>query len=387
MNACIIAFKNTVRRHVRDITPFIMQVMSTIIMIVIFGSMFKGNFNSDAFINPAKVAIISEDNGQSAKQFMDFLNSKSFNKLIKVTSVSNLDNAKKSLQESGLDGVIEIKNNYSEGYMQGNFDGIQTFMINNDKTTYQILSSILNGWKNNSAAIQIGLRNGQSMDDITNTMQNTGKGIVEMPLSKNGSIPKAMDYFSVTMVVMTLIFSGFNAMGRLQQDFLSDMKIRFESAPVHIGSILTGILLATTLMSFLQMVFVVAFSHFVYGANWGNNLGIVFGTLFLLTLLGQMFAGALTLGMRNANAPQAIVGSAAMGLEFLAGGFYVSPIGGALGKFLLTYGTPNSLAQTAIFGSIYGGSPQIIFMCMGILAALSLLFLGLTIIFAKRRLS
>lgn len=387
MNACVIAIKNTVRRHVRDITPFIMQVMSTIILIVIFGSMFKGNFNADAFINPVKVTIVNEDNGQFSKQFIDFLNSKSLNKLIRVTAVSNLDAAKQSLQEGKYDGVIEIMNKYSEGYMQGNFDGIETFMINNDKTTYQILSSILNGWKNNSAAIQIGLRAGQSMDDITNTIQNTGKGIIEMPLLSNGSIPKAIDYFSVTMVVMTLIFSGFNAMGRLQQDFLSDMKIRFECAPVHIGNILTGILLATTLMSFLQMVFVVAFTHFVYGANWGNNLGIVFGTLFLLTLLGQMFAGALTLGMRNANAPQAIVGSAAMGLEFLAGGFYVSPIKGSLGKFLLTYGTPNSLAQTAIFGSIYGGSSQIIYLCMSILAGLSIIFLALTILFAKRRLS
>ena len=206
-----------------------------------------------------------------------------------------------------------------------------------------------------------------------------------MPLLKGGRLPKAMDYYAITMVVMTLMFSGMNTLGRLQEGFLSDMKTRLMCTAAPIGYILTGELLGITLMSFLQMVFVILFAHFVYGANLGSSLGIVFGTLFLMALFGQMLAAVLTLGLKDSNAPQGIIATLAMGLSFLAGGFYTSPIKGKLGEFLVTYGTPNSLAQTAIFGSIYGGDKRIIFICMGMLALLSLIFLGLTIIFARRR--
>jgi ABC-2 type transport system permease protein len=385
MNAFINAFVITVKRHVRSVTPLIMQVLAPIVMIIVFGSILKNNFSTGTFIDPLRVAIINEDKGEFSKQFLEFLNSSTMNKLLKVSSDEDLEVTKQLLKENEYDGIIEIKSNYSEEYVKGNYDGIEAIITNGDNKTYQILSSLLNGWKNNSSAIQIGLKGGMSMDAIIATLKNSNKIIIEKPLSEDGSLPKAIDYFSVTMIVMTLIFSGFNALGRIQEDFFSDMKFRFESAPTHMGYLLTGELLGSTCMSYLQSVFVVAFTHFVYGANWGNNWGVVLGTLFLLTLFGQMLAGALALGLKNADAPQAIIGSLAMGLEFLAGGFYTSPIKGSFGKFLLTYGTPNSLAQTAIFGSIYGGSSQIIFMCMFVLAALSLLLLSLTIVFARRR--
>lgn len=384
MNELFLAFMITVKRHLRSATPFIMQVLGSIMMIIIMGSSLQGSFNS-INMDPLKVAVVNEDSGQISKQLLDFLKGSQLKKLVKISTVSNIENAKKELQKNKYNGVIEIKSDYSRQYMQGNFNGIKTFLLKKDNTSYQILSSILNGWINNSAAIQIGLKNGEAMNTITSDLQSSGKMIEDMPLTKGGRLPRAIDYYSVTIVVMTLLFSGFLAMGRLQEDFLSEMKHRFETSPAKVGYLLTGELLGTTCMSFLQMLFVAVFTHFVYGANWGTRYGIVLGTMFLMALFGQLLAGAFTLGLKNANAPQAIIGSLAMGLEFLAGGFYASPIGGAVGKFLVTYGTPNSLAQTAIFGSIYGGNGQIIYMCMGILAGLSLLLLGITIIFARRR--
>lgn len=385
MNAFTISFVNSIKRHFRDVTPFIMQVMAPIIMIMILGSALKGNFSTGSFLSPLKVTVVNEDNGASSKQLMNFLNSKNLDKLIKISTTTDLNTAKQLLKQEKIDGVIEIKSDYSQKYLQGKLDEIQAHITNNDKTSFQIISSILNGWKNNSAAIQIGLRNGESIDTVMMRLQNGDKLIVDKPLSKSGKLPRAMDYYAVTMVTMTLIFTGYLAMGKLQFDFLSEMKMRLHCTPVHIGVIVTGELLGTTLMGFLQSVSIVLFTHFVYGANWGNRWGIVLGTLFLLTVFGQLLASVLTLGMKNADAPQGIVGTLAMGFAFLSGGFYTSPIGGTVGKFLVTYGTPISLAQTSIFGSIYGGSSEVIYMCMGILAALSILLLGLTITFAKRR--
>lgn len=383
MNVFWISFVYSIKQHVRSITPFIMQVLSTLIIIIILGSALNGSFKSDAFVNPIKVALVNEDAGQTSKEFINFLNSNSLKKLIKISRIGELETAKLSLQQNKYDAVIEIKSSYSNSNTKEN--GIETYMADNDKPTFQILSSVINGWKNNSSAIQTALKSGKSMDSITAILNSGDKVIIEKPLSENGKLPKAMDYFTITMAVMTLIFSGFNTMGRLQSDFLSDMKTRLQSSPARIGYILTGELMGVSLMSFLQIVFVILFAHFIYGANLGNNWGMVFGTLFLMSMFGQMIAGALTLGLKNANAPQALVGTLAIGLTFLAGGFYGSPIKGSIGQFFVTYGTPNSLAQTAIFGSIYGGDTRVIYTCIGILALLCLTFLGLTIVFARRR--
>jgi ABC-2 type transport system permease protein len=385
MNGFKVTFINTIRRHFRDATPLIMQVISPILMIIIFGSMFSGNFNSSKVIKPLKVEVVNYDKGQPSQQFIEFLRSGNLMKFIEISQSSDITSAKQLLKENKLDGVIEIKNDFTKKYVKGKYNGIETYMIKNDKTTYQILSSIIGGWRNNNAAIQIGLKSGETMDTIIGKLNIDGKIIVEKPLSSNGRLPRAIDYYSVTIAVMQLIFTGFLSMGKIQIDFLSDMKLRFQSAPANVGAILTGALMGTTVLGFLQIIALVLFSHFVYGANWGSNWGVVLGTLFIMTLFGQLLAAAMTLGMRNANAPQGIIGALGIAFMFLAGGIYTSPIGGAVGKFLLTYGTPNSLAQTAIFGSIYGGSGSMIFKCMGILTMLSIILLGLTINFAKRR--
>jgi ABC-2 type transport system permease protein len=385
MNIFIVAFLNAIKRHFRDFTPFIMQVIGPILMILILGSALKGNFSSDTFMKPLKVAIINQDSGNISKQFVSFLSSEKLSKFMKVNLVSDLETTKQMLRENKYDGVIYIKSNYSKEYRLGNYDQLQTFLIKSDKTTYQILSSVLNGWKNNSSAIKISLKNGSGLDKITAALLNSDKLIIEKSLLKNGKLPKAIDYYAVTMVIMTLVYTGVLAMGKLQVDFLSEMKTRFHNAPVNIGIILTGALMGTTLLGFLQSVAVVLFTHFAYGVNWGTNFVIVGGVLLLMTLFGQMLAAVLTLGLKNANAPMGLIQTLGLVFTFLSGGFNTSPIGGPLGKLFLTYGTPNSLAQTAIFGSIYGGSSEIIYACMGILAAISLLFLILTIGFVKRR--
>lgn len=380
-----VSFINSIKRHVRSVTPFIMQVLSTLVIIIILGSALSGSFKAQDFISPVKVALVNESKGSMTKEFVSFLNSMDMEKLIKISNVDNIETAKTDLKHNKYDGVIEIKDSYSEIDSSGISNGIETYIINNDKTTFQVLSSIINGWKNNSSAIHTALMSGQSMDSISAALERSDKTVMEIPLSKKGSLPKAMDYYTITMAIMTLIFSGYNTLGRLQEDFLSNMRSRLQSSPAAIGYILLGDLLGVTLMSFIQMVFVLMFAHFVYGANLGTNYLIVFGTLFLMTLFGQMLAGALALGMKNADAAQGLIGTLALGLAFLSGGFYTSPIKGAAGKFLATYGTPNSLAQTAIFGSIYGGDSTIIFTCMGILALSTFILMALTIGFAKRR--
>lgn len=376
----------SIRRHLRNITPFIMQVIGPLVMIIILASVMQGNFRASSFFSPVNTVVVNNDsNGQAAQNFIAFLNNSDMKKLIKVTVLQNINNAEQQLREGKFDAVIEISSDYNKNIETGDFSGIKTFLISNDKTSYQIISSILNSWNNNSAAIQIALKSGKTMNQITQDLNSSNKIVEDMPLTSNGSLPKSIDYYSVTIAVMTLMFTGVLSLDRIQRDFLSGMKNRFLMTSSRLGTIMSGEIIGITLMAFLQSVIVVIFTHFVYGANWGSNIVLTLGILFIMTFFSQMLASVLAIAMNNANAAQGIISTLAMGFCFISGGFYTNPFGGLVGRFLSTYGTPSSLAQTAIFGNIYGGSMQVIFLCMGILSGLSLILLGFAVLLAKRR--
>ena len=78
MRIFFIAFSKAVKQHIRDITPFILQVLSTIIIIIILGTTLRGNFSTNYVIKPRNIAVVNEDRGKSSKKFISSLSNHSF---------------------------------------------------------------------------------------------------------------------------------------------------------------------------------------------------------------------------------------------------------------------------------------------------------------------
>lgn len=383
MKAFWTIFVTSIKRHSRTITPLIMQVMMPLVLIVILGSVFNQQLSIESTVDPVKLAIINESDHSNAEELVQFLTSDELDELIDVTDKKNLDAAKQDLHDMHVDAILHFD---KDAFSDGNQNGMEVYMDSKkNEDSVQLLTSMLEGWQDNQVAISLQLQEGVPLSNITDVLDTAPASIKASSFTAKGKVPEAIDYFAVTMIVMTLVFTGILTLFRISEDFLNPMGWRLKSTPVPISITLAGNIFSNIMIGFGQTVIVLLFTKWVYGANWGNNWWLILGTLFLLATFGHLLASTLVMGLRDENAANGVFFLFAMGLPFLAGAFHPSLIGGSIGQFLTTYGTPQSLAQTAIFSSIYGGDVAIIALCMSVLALFSLILLVCTVLLARRR--
>jgi hypothetical protein len=169
--------------------------------------------------------------------------------------------------------------------------------------------------------------------------------------------PDMMTFVATGMIVMFQLFSGRYSLDGTRDALLSDRRWRIVAAPCAPGIHALGIVAASTLVSLVQGLLLVAFTRVFLGVRWGN-LGVVVLVLGGAALFSQLSNLTFLLLTRAYTAAATI-----------------------------TYGTPYSLAQTAVVSSAVGGSRADVVMGIGALFALSALFALLVVLLGRRRLA
>ncbi len=130
----------------------------------------------------------------------------------------------------------------------------------------------------------------------------------------------------------------------LAQDIYSPMGNRLFASPVEGRSLVLAILVSSTVVSFLQTLVVVLFSHFVLGAAFPHLFWVLL--ILLLSVVFNQLLGTIILlvskGPKLANMVTTIYGSIA---PMLAGLYFPLPQN-ELFRYIRRYGTPMNLANT-----------------------------------------
>jgi hypothetical protein len=197
--------------------------------------------------------------------------------------------------------------------------------------------------------------------------------------------PNIMTVVATGMVVMFQLFGGRYSMEGTKDSLLSVRKWRIYSAPCAPGIHAMGILAASTLVSMLQGFLLVAFSRLFLGVRWGS-LGAVVLVMLGTALLAQLVNVALLLLTRNYGAAATLGWMFAWGSTALGGLIFPLPTDRPFWRFMVTYGTPYSLAQTAVINSA-GGARADVVVSIGALFALSALFALVVVLLGRRRLA
>ncbi len=90
-------------------------------------------------------------------------------------------------------------------------------------------------------------------------------------LSKDGKEYSALQYYSATMLVMFLLFSGLTAAIGLLKEKEAHTLLRLQSMPVSSSRIIAGKLSGTSVLSAIQASAIIAVTAFAYGADWGGS--------------------------------------------------------------------------------------------------------------------
>jgi len=195
-----------------------------------------------------------------------------------------------------------------------------------------------------------------------------------------------MAFFAIGIIVMFQLFGGRFSMDGVRDLLLSSRRWRIYAAPCEPGVVAIGVLTAGTLFNLLQGLLLVVFTRVALGVHWGNP-GVVLLVLLGTSLLAQLANTLIVLLVRNTGASETLAWVFAWGSAAVGGLIVPLPADVPFWHFMATYGTPYSLAQSAVVASAGGSEGNRGTLCLIILFGLSLLAALFTLLLGRRRIA
>ncbi|MCL2019659.1 MAG: ABC transporter permease [Oscillospiraceae bacterium] len=340
-----------------------------ILIIFVLGNALSSYMSPDYDFEPIPVAVaVAEESGLQI-----FLQNEEVLKFLDLT----FTDAKTALELLENDDVTIIIEEGEDGKL----------IVTRPRTAgmnAQIATSVADSYMQTSKAMEYAIINSSDFHEITELMQilNADISVTETPLGKR--VPSAIDYYAVTMLVMILLYTGMNGIELFNKSMFSETGERMLTAPVSKPVLISGLLSATTLTSYLQGLITFLFSYFVYGVYWGERIPLVLLTLFGVTLFSQAVCIFLLLLIKNHNAAMGAAQGIFWTSTFVAGGYVKIDFGAVQQVFDYS---PNSLAHTVIFGAIFGGNESKMTFDLCLLFAYTAVMFVITFLLGKRRLA
>lgn len=375
MRILYIAYYTTLRNF-RDYKSLAFTLLLPIMLILILGSALGGVF-TPSDISATTICYLDEDGEFMAQAFEEFLSDEEISKLLQYKTVASKEEAFDLIKAREASALVIFPEQLSKSIQGQVANKISIEVYNSKYSSFResILQSMLNSFVSGTNAHLVLRYMGETSQGyrMFNSLQETA-------VTAEGNAPRAIDYYSVTMLVMTIMFGTSYGNWALKEEKQRNTSIRLASAPIGYHEVVLGKLLGTVVTVLLQAILIVAFTKLAFDVNWGGNLWFILFICFSASLM------SVGLGMMVSNLgknPQATAGLLTFLVNistFLAGGYFPSS---QMGPALLKLGviSPNYQAQQAMFNTIYGGSTAQTtnaVLAIWIIAAVSFVIAGLT---------
>jgi len=333
-----------------------------IVLILILGTALSSYISPDTDFDPVTVAAVVDDEQSD------------FAKFLKSEDISRFINVEFFAEEPRIGG---------EGIIIFEKDGdIYVKKSNSAEMGADIAVSVIESYKQISAAAN--LRAARITDgDYAKIFEIAEKQVSVTATPINKRVPSATDYYSVTMLVMILMYTGMNGVDTFKKGLFSETGARIRTSPVSVAPHIAGLLAASTVTSYLQGMCTFLFSIFVYGAYWGENIPLVLLTLFAVVLFSQSLCIFLLMVSRSEGAAAGMCQALFWLMTFVSQGYSKMTFGAADKIFAYA---PNALAHQIIFSSAYGGDGGKIAANLCILFALGAVLFILSFLLGRRKL-
>jgi ABC-2 type transport system permease protein len=203
------------------------------------------------------------------------------------------------------------------------------------------------------------------------------------PFLKGAASPMA--FMALLIIILFQLMGGGYAMSYAKDAYFSSRKWRIRMLPCRPSLIAFGFITAGLVISFLQGAALAGFTSLALGVRFGS-FGVVLLVFLGLSLFAQLLGILMLLGFRSYGPAYAMFWVVAYGSCVLGGMIFPLP-DNPIFSFLGTYGTPASLARTALIEAARGGSAAEITLCIGVLFLCGAVIGLLVSLLARRRLS
>lgn len=364
MNFVTIA-KYRILQYVRDIQSLLFMLLVPIVLILILGNALAKNDSFTAKnIDKVKVIYINNGSEKNKENFQSFIEDDYLKDIIIPTEIMSEIEGKILIENRKYDALI-IYDDRLESKIQvvgSDYNSLGVSIIKNLVDTY---SSTANTFE---ALQKIKAKNYSFINTKTNVIEDRSISVL-------GKKPSAIDYYTITMLVMTIMYGSIYANFAIDMAYYSKVGDRLKIAPVRLWEFFLGEGIGVIFTLMWQVLVLLVVARYAFNVNFGNSLLVIVLTTFSLATMSTMLGMFACMVTKKGMIGLALLNILVPILTFLSGGFVKINFSGVLGKIASI--TPNYLAQNAIFKQIYGGATDEVYLSiLGIWVVTLLLFIG-----------
>lgn len=327
---------------IRDPKMLLFLVVSPLLTMLILGTALTNAFNGSLTVGEINVLY---KNNSSSSEFTKYWDD--------FTGQMRQAGVKLEMADEKTDGKTEVKNNRYAGYVEISDSGLKYYSSSQSLIESDIAKSVLIAFADRyRLAAEVTGTDSEQADAIM-----TGSGgesyVVEESLNATRK-PGAMDYFAIAITTMIILYSALTAAQLIDGERKRNTAVRLLASPVTKIEIFAGKLAGLVVLNLILTIVVVLISKYMFNAYWGENLGLVFLTLFTEII----FAVSLGLGFSyiiKGNASGTVVMIIIQLAAFLGGSYF--PVEEATG-FMATLSSlsPLQWSNAALLEMIYADS-------------------------------
>ncbi len=351
MNMLNIAYYGIIR-NLRDRQSLSLMILLPLMTTLILGTALGSSFNNISSISKTTICYINEDKGWAGEAFHEFMNSEDVKAFIELKGVSTYEEGVKLIRDRKASSIVMIDSDFSQKLNLGEKVNIKVYNSQYNSYRASIVKSLIDSFiitSNSMLAIE-------SLGDNDFVLMSDSN-IEEIPISITGKLPRAIDYYAVTMLVMSIMYGTMYGANLIAEDRYQRTEIRLKSSPLKNYQLFVGRLLATIITLILQVFIIIGCTKYVFKANWGNNMPFILFTCFSAIIMAVGIGIMVYSVFKDSGKVSMILSLAVMVFTFLGGGYF--PIGdfGPKTRALASYLSPNYMIQRVLFNNIYGGNP------------------------------
>lgn len=347
MNAIYIAL-NTIKINLRDKRTLLMMLLLPIVLILILGNALKNTSDfSVKDIGKITVYYLNNDNGNMSKSFDEFLKDKQIKEILNVKSAKSYDEGKKLVNNGSATAMLYINNSYSSNINGDKKGKIEIYENEKDSLKNGIIKSVIDSYNDGANTV------------ITTSKLTRGRtsyveshNITEKYINIEGKSPRAIDYYSITMLVMILMYGANYGSSQIQELFYDRIGKRIKCSGTKTSQHIVGVVSGAIFTLLLQALVLILFTKYAYGSNWGSHPFIVMGAMVGIAVLSTSIGILFMCLTGDENKASGLLNFIIPIFTFVSGGYVKLDFTSIP---IVNY-VPNQLAQSALFNSIYGGS-------------------------------
>lgn len=336
------------KRELRHKTNLMYMLLLPIILILILGNALKGQY-TPSDIKKAQVYYYSEDNGDVSKQFEEYIKSNELKEIIEVKKVKSKEEGFKLVRNNERSSFIYLNSKFTDNIKNGK-DGDINVYNETDNIQAKIVKNIVEGFCDGGNAVYASYLIGGEGE-----YSYEGNNVIDSPIDINGKVPRAIDYYAVTMLVMILMYGANYGSNSIISVYAENEGIRLQTTPTRRIQILIGNIASSVLIVFIEGLLLMLFAKFVYKANYGHNIYIIIVIIFSMSVFSNFMGMMIGTLIKNQERTSSIIGIFVVACTFISGGYMKFVINNPVYQKIIQF-IPNGMAQNAMFNVIYNSN-------------------------------